>query len=219
MVIACLLFDGITALDIVGPFEVLQRLPGASVRFVARERGVVRTDAVATPTGAQGLGNLGLVADHAFADVAAADLLVVPGGFGTRALEQDEPTLAWIRAVDATTQWTVSVCTGALLLAAAGLLAGKEATTHWASLERLRGYGAVPTSRRVVEQGKYITSAGVSSGIDMALVLAAKLAGDDFARTVQLQIEYDPQPPFDSGSVDKAPPAIVAALRRRYAGT
>jgi putative intracellular protease/amidase len=219
MNIVCLVFDGITALDIVGPFEVLQRLPGASVQFVARRAGVVRTDAVATETGSQGAGNLGLVADRGFDDVRAADLLVVPGGFGTRALERDGPTLDWIRALDATTQWTVSVCTGSLLLAAAGLLAGKEATTHWASLERLRAYGVVPTSRRVVEQGKYVTSAGVSSGIDMALTLAAKIAGDDFARTVQLQIEYDPQPPFDSGSVAKAPAPIVAALRSRYAGT
>jgi putative intracellular protease/amidase len=219
MHIACFLFDGITALDIVGPFEVLQRLPGASVRFVARSAGVVRTDAVSTDDGPQGAGNLGLVADAGFDDVARADLLLVPGGFGTRALEHDGPTLAWIRAVDRTTRWTASVCTGSMLLAAAGLLAGKEATTHWASLERLATYGAVPVSRRVVETGKYVTAAGVSSGIDMALTLAARIAGDDLARTVQLQIEYDPQPPFDAGSVGKAPAAIVSKLRRRYAGT
>ncbi len=219
MDIVCLLFDGITALDIVGPFEVLQRLPDASVRFVAKRAGVVRTDAVATERGAQGAGNLGLVADHGFAEVGAADLLVVPGGFGTRALEHDGPTLDWLRAIDERTRWTTSVCTGSLLLAAAGLLTGKEATTHWASLERLRGYGVVPVPRRVVEQGKYVTSAGVSAGIDMALTLAARIAGEAFARTVQLQIEYDPQPPFDSGSVAKAPPEIVAALTRRYAGT
>jgi transcriptional regulator GlxA family with amidase domain len=219
MDIVCFVFDGITALDIVGPFEVLQRLPDARVRFVAKRAGVVRTDAVATEGGAQGAGNLGLVADHGFADVLAADLLVVPGGFGTRTLEKDDATLDWIRTIDARSTWTTSVCTGSLLLAAAGLLRGKEATTHWASLERLRGYGAVPTARRVVEQGKYVTAAGVSSGIDMALTLVGRIAGADFARTVQLQIEYDPQPPFDAGSVSKAPPAIVAALSKRYAGT
>lgn len=208
MRIACMLFDGITALDVVGPYEVLQRLPGATVEFVARERGEVRTDNRF----------LGLVADHSFDELDAADLLVVPGGFGTRALESDDRTLEWIRELDATTTWTTSVCTGSMLLAAAGLLRGKEATSHWASLPRLAHYGAVPTARRVVEQGKVVTAAGVSSGIDMALVLAARIAGDDFAAGVQLAIEYDPQPPFDAGSPDKAPPHVVERLATRYAG-
>lgn len=208
MRIACMLFDGITALDVVGPYEVLQRLPGATVEFVARERGEVRTDNRF----------LGLVADRSFDEVGAADLLVVPGGFGTRALESDGRTLDWIRALDATTTWTTSVCTGSMLLAAAGLLWGKEATSHWASLPRLADYGAVPTARRVVEQGKVVTAAGVSSGIDMALVLAARIAGDDFAAGVQLAIEYDPQPPFDAGSPDKAPSHVVEQLAARYAG-
>jgi putative intracellular protease/amidase len=204
--IACFVFDGITALDIVGPYEVLQRLPGADVKFVAPERGVIRTDN----------GFLGLNADYALADVTRADVLVVPGGFATRALESDEQVLAWIRAIDETSTWTTSVCTGSMLLAAAGLLVGKEATSHWASLERLREYGAIPTGRRVVEQGKVVTAAGVSSGIDMALTLAARIAGDEFAQAVQLGIEYDPQPPFDAGSIDKAPHAVVERLAALY---
>ena len=207
MKIVCLLFNGITALDIVGPYEVLQRVPEADVKFVARERGPVRTDN----------DFLALVADYTLDEVTRADVLVVPGGFATRALERDEALLEWIRAVDATSKWTTSVCTGSMLLAAAGLLEGKEATSHWASLERLREYGAVPTGRRVVEQGKIVTAAGVSSGIDMALTLAARIAGEEFAQGIQLGIEYDPQPPFDAGSVDKAPPAIVDALANLYA--
>jgi putative intracellular protease/amidase len=205
--IVCLLFDGITALDIVGPYEVLQRLPDAGVRFVARSKGEIRTDNRF----------LALVADYSLQEVTSADVLVVPGGFATRALENDEPLLEWIRAVDATTTWTTSVCTGSMLLAAAGLLAGKEATTHWASLHRLQQYGAIPTGRRVVEQGKFVTAAGVSAGIDMGLTLAARIAGDEFAQGIQLGIEYDPQPPFDAGSVAKAPPSVVDFLSARYA--
>ena len=207
MDIVCFVFEGITALDIVGPYEVLQRLADADVKFVARERGAVRTDN----------GFLALVADHALDEVTSADILVIPGGFATRALEHDDGLLAWIRAIDATSTWTTSVCTGSMLLAAAGLLEGKEATSHWASLDRLREYGAIPTGRRVVEQGKYVTAAGVSSGIDMALTLVARIAGDEFAQTVQLGIEYDPQPPFDAGSVDKAPAAVVEMLSGLYA--
>jgi putative intracellular protease/amidase len=206
--IVCLLFDGITALDIVGPYEVLQRLPEAEVKFVARDKGEIRTDNRF----------LALTADYALADIQRADILVVPGGFATRPLEQDAELLEWIRAIDATTTWTTSVCTGSMLLAAAGLLEGKEATSHWASLERLRDYGAIPTSRRVVPEGKIITAAGVSSGIDMGLTLAAFVAGDDFAQAVQLGIEYDPQPPFDAGSTAKAPAPIVELLTQMYAG-
>jgi putative intracellular protease/amidase len=207
--IVCLLFDGITALDIVGPYEVLQRLPDANVTFVAEQRGEIRTDN----------GFLALVADKSIDEVTAADVLVVPGGFATRQLEHNERLLEWIRAVDATTTWTTSVCTGSMLLAAAGLLEGKEATTHWASLDRLSEYGAIPTGRRVVEQGKIVTAAGVSSGIDMALTLMARIAGDELAQAVQLGIEYDPQPPFDSGSLDKAPQAAVERLIVLYGDT
>jgi putative intracellular protease/amidase len=208
MDIVCFIFHGITALDIVGPYEVLQRLPEADVKFVARNKGEVRTDNKF----------LALVADHSIADVTHADVLVVPGGFATRTLETDAPTLDWIRAVDATTTWTTSVCTGSMLLAAAGLLEGKEATTHWASLDRLAEYGAIPTGKRVVEQGKIVTAAGVSSGIDMALTLAARIAGDDFAQCVQLGIEYDPQPPFEAGALHKAPSHIVELMQGMYAG-
>jgi putative intracellular protease/amidase len=206
--IACFLFDGITALDIVGPYEILQRLPEADVRFVAKQAGEIRTDNKF----------LGLVADCSVDEVTEPDIVVVPGGFATRGLEGDAATLDWIRSVDRTSTWTTSVCTGSMLLAAAGLLEGKEATSHWASLPRLAEYGAIPTGRRVVEQGKYVTAAGVSSGIDMALTLAARVAGDDFAQAVQLGIEYDPQPPFDAGSTDKAPDHIVELLANMYAG-
>jgi putative intracellular protease/amidase len=206
--IVCLLFEGITALDIVGPYEVLQRLPEANVKFAATTAGEIRTDNKF----------LALVADFALDEVGSADVLVVPGGFATRALEHDETLLEWIRAIDATTTWTTSVCTGAMLLAAAGLLEGKEATTHWASLDRLKEYGAIPTGRRVVEQGRIVTAAGVSAGIDMGLTLAARIAGDEYAQGIQLGIEYDPQPPFDSGSVAKAPEPVVAFLSDLYGG-
>jgi len=198
MDIAVLLFDRLTALDAIGPYEVLQRLPGVEVRFVAVERGPVRTE--------QGM--LALVADYARDEVTSADILVVPGGIGTRPLVDDEPTLDWIRGIDAGSEWTTSVCTGSLLLGAAGLLEGKEATTHWRVLDRLADFGATPVTRRVVEQGKVITAAGVSSGIDMALTLAARVAGDEIAQAIQLGIEYDPQPPFDSGSVAKASESV-----------
>jgi len=206
--IVCLLFDGITALDIVGPYEVLQRLPEADVKFVAATAGEVRTDN----------GFLALVADQSLAQTMRADVLVVPGGFATRALESDTALLEWIRAIDATTAWTTSVCTGSMLLAAAGLLEGKEATTHWASLDRLKEYGAIPTGRRVVEQGKIVTAAGVSAGIDMALTLAARIAGDEYAQGIQLGIEYDPQPPFDAGSLAKAPAPVVEFMSALYGG-
>jgi putative intracellular protease/amidase len=199
MQIAFFLFPGITALDAVGPYEVLQRLPGAEVVFVAAEPGPQRTDN----------GSLALTADASIDDVTSPDIVVVPGGFGTRPLMDDERVLSWVRTVHETSTWTTSVCTGSLVLAAAGLLEGLEATTHWGQLPVLATYGATPTSRRVVEQGKIITSAGVSSGIDMALVLASRIGGDVLAQAIQLGIEYDPQPPFDAGSPDKAPPDVV----------
>jgi putative intracellular protease/amidase len=204
MQIAIPIFDRITALDAVGPYEVLSRLPGARVRFVAESVGPKRTEN----------GMLALYADATLAELREPDVVVVPGGYGTRALMDDEAMLGWLRAAHSSTQWTTSVCTGSLLLAAAGLLDGLEATTHWLSLEALRRYGAIPVSRRVVEQGKVITAAGVSSGIDMALLLAARIAGDDVAQAIQLEIEYDPQPPFDSGSVEKAPADLVERVRR-----
>jgi putative intracellular protease/amidase len=199
MEIAILIFDRLTALDAVGPYEVLSRLPGAEVRFVAEETGPKRTETRM----------LSLVADHALADVSEPEILVVPGGFGTRPLMDHEPVIDWIRSAHEASTWTTSVCTGSLLLGAAGVLRGLKATSHWLELERLRELGAEPTSERVVEQGKVITAAGVSSGIDMALRLAAHVAGEDIAQAIQLGIEYDPQPPFDAGSPAKAPQRIV----------
>ncbi|MBV9802153.1 MAG: DJ-1/PfpI family protein [Solirubrobacterales bacterium] len=204
--IAIPIFDGITALDAIGPYEVLSRVPGARVHFLGLyEPGPKRTDN----------GMLALTADGALGDVPHPEVIVFPGGHGTRALMRDETVLAWVRAAHETSQWTTSVCTGALVLGAAGILNGLKATTHWLLLDKLSELGATPVSRRVVEQGKVITAAGVSSGIDMALTLAAHLAGADVAQAIQLGIEYDPRPPFDSGSTAKAPAAIVELARRR----
>jgi len=203
--IAIPIFEAITALDAVGPYEVLSRLPDAEVVFVAQAPGPKRTEN----------GMLALTADASLSDVPDPEVIVVPGGFGTRALMTDEAMLSWLRSAHATSTWTTSVCTGSLLLAAAGLLDGLRATTHWLELETLRQFGAEPVSERVVVHGKVITAAGVSSGIDMALTLAAAIAGDTMARAIQLGIEYDPQPPFDSGSVAKAPPEIVELVRAR----
>jgi transcriptional regulator GlxA family with amidase domain len=202
MDIAILLFERITALDAIGPYEVLSRLPGARVRFVAEKPGTHRTDC-----------GLGLVSDEPLEAVPRPEILLVPGGFGTRSLEREAPVLDWIRGAHAASTLTTSVCTGALLLGAAGVLRGLRATTHWAQLERLREFGAEPVSERVVVQGKVITAAGVSSGIDMALHLAARLAGDSVAQAIQLSIEYDPAPPFDAGSLAKAPPEVVKLVR------
>src|SRR6266446_2267754 len=202
MRIAILIFDRLTALDAVGPYEVLSRLPGAELRFVAKEPGPKRTD-----TGA-----LGLSADLALYELADPDVLLVPGGAGNRPLLNDDEVLEWVRGAHETSTWTTSVCTGSLVLGAAGLLDGKRATTHWAFLDSLSDYGATPVSERVVEDGKVMTAAGVSAGIDMALTLAARIAGEDVAKAIQLGIEYDPQPPFDAGSVEKAPEALTAMI-------
>jgi len=203
MDIAILVYDRFEALDAVGPFDVLRNLPGAKVTFVAKEVGPVKNSS----------GALTVLAEKAMRDVTSADILVVPGGFGQEQAMVDEETLAWVRAIDATSTWTTSVCTGSLILAAAGLLDGKKATCHWAALERLRQFNVEPTLERVVFQGKVVTAAGVSSGIDMALRLAQEIAGDDVAMAIQLGIEYDPQPPFDVGSPAKAPAHIVDMLR------
>ncbi|MFI9373315.1 DJ-1/PfpI family protein [Streptomyces parvulus] len=203
MQIAIVLFDRFTALDAVGPYETLGRLPDAETVFVAERTGPVRTDT----------GNLALTADRTLADVPAPDIVVVPGGPGQTPQMENEPLLDWLRTADATSTWTTSVCTGSLLLAAAGLLRGRRATSHWLALEHLRRFGAEPTGERVVTDGKYVTAAGVSSGIDMGLTLLGRIAGDDHARAVQLMTEYDPQPPYDAGSPQKAPADLVARLR------
>ncbi len=196
MQIAAVLFPRLTALDIIGPYEVLQRLPNATVTFVGHERGEVRTEN----------GFLGLTVDATFAEVMQPDVVIVPGGAGTRMLLDDEPLLNWLSAVHPTTRFTTSVCTGSLVLGAAGLLNGLTATTHWSVLNDLEKLGAIPTSERVVEHldQRIITAAGVSSGIDMALRLAELLVDATAAKAMQLMVEYDPQPPFDSGSLAKS---------------
>ncbi|HMR04539.1 MAG TPA: DJ-1/PfpI family protein [Polyangiaceae bacterium] len=199
MEIAVVMFEGVTALDAVGPYEVLQRLPDATVKFVGHEAGQVRTDN----------GFLGLGVDYGFNDVTSPDVVVVPGGIGTRALVNDEVMLSWLRRVHAMTRYTTSVCTGSLLLAAAGLLNGVKATTHFSAVGLLEKYGAQPTSARVVAVGKIVTAAGVSSGIDMALQLAEMLTDQTTAKALQLMIEYDPQPPHDAGALHKVDAAVM----------
>lgn len=203
MQIAVLLYDRFTALDAIGPFDTLGRLPGAETVFVAERPGPVRTDS----------GALALVADKALGEVTRPDIVIVPGGPHPEVEMENPVVLDWLRAVDATTTWTTSVCTGSLLLAAAGLLDGRRSAGHWLYLDRLPRFGAEPTGERVVFDGKYVTAAGVSSGIDMGLTLLGRIAGDEVAQTVQLMTEYDPQPPYDAGSPDKAPAELVARLR------
>ncbi|MGW7364166.1 DJ-1/PfpI family protein [Streptomyces sp. NPDC054841] len=207
MQIAILLYDEFTSLDAVGPFELLSRMPGAETVLVAEEAGPVRNDQ----------GNLTLVADRTLAEVTAPDIVLVPGGRGTRQAMQNETVLEWLRTVDATSTWTTSVCSGSLVLAGAGLLKGRRATSHWLVLETLGLLGAEATGERVVFDGKYVTAAGVSSGIDMALHLIGRIAGDEIAQKIQLLTEYDPQPPYDAGSPDKAPAEIVSYWRARGA--
>jgi putative intracellular protease/amidase len=208
MEIALLLYDGMAALDAVGPYEVLRNVPGWEIRTVAPEQGEVRDER----------GTMGLVADKALAEVTTADVLLVPGGRGNRPLLKDEKLLDWLRELDRTTKWTTSVCTGSLLLGAAGLLEGKRATSNWLELDELRTYGADPVGGRFVEDGKVITAAGVTAGIDMALHLVAREVGPEVAQAIQLGIEYDPDPPFDSGSPEKAPAEIVELVRAVTAG-
>ncbi|AZM92108.1 MULTISPECIES: DJ-1/PfpI family protein [Streptomyces] len=203
MQIAVLLYDRFTALDAVGPYETLSRIPDAETVFVAERPGPVRTDN----------GVLGLVADKALDEVTRPDIVIVPGGPHPEAEMKNPAVLDWLRAVDATTTWTTSVCTGSLLLAAAGLLEGRRATSHWLYLDRLVPFGAEPTGERVVFDGKYVTAAGVSSGIDMGLGLLGRISGDEYAQAVQLLCEYDPQPPYDAGSPQKAPAELVARMR------
>jgi transcriptional regulator GlxA family with amidase domain len=200
MQIALALYPGFTALDIIGPFQVLADVPGNDVIFVAGEAGPVIDHTGRCP----------LVASATFADVTAPDVVVVPGELFAA---WDERVVEWLRSVHPTTSWTTSVCTGALYLAASGVLQGTEATTHWARKEQLEALGARYTEQRVVERAKVITAAGVSSGIDMALTLVARMHGPEMAQVAQLAIEYDPHPPFDAGSPSKAPTELVALAR------
>jgi len=206
MQIAILLYDRFTVLDAIGPYQVLSGLPGAEVIFVAERPGPISDQ----------VGSLVLSARAGLADVPRPDIVVVPGGPGQSDQMQDGPVHAWLRAADQASTWTTSVCTGSLILAAAGLLAGRRATSHWTALDELGSLGATPVSERVVFDGKYVTAAGVSAGIDMGLTLAGRVAGDETAQAIQLMIEYDPQPPYDAGSPDRAPAEV---LRRLQAGS
>lgn len=204
MQVAIPLYDGMTALDAIGPYDVLGRLPGTTVVFTGERVGTVRND----------LGNEVLTVEKVFAEVSSPDIVVVPGGTDVLShVDDDAEILSWLRAVDATTTWTTSVCTGALILAKSGLLTGRRATTHWASMDTLARLGAVPVTERVVTDGKYVTGAGVTAGLDFALTLVGILAGDQVAQAIQLGIEYDPEPPYQAGSVAKAPPELVAFVR------
>lgn len=200
MQIALPLYPGFTALDIVGPFQVLNEVPGHDVVWVAAVKGPVLDHTRKLP----------ITATHTFAEVTKPDVVVVPGG---TTYDMDGPLVPWIRSVHETSTWTTSVCTGSIFLAAAGLLNGLEATTHWAAQETLNSYGAKYCEQRVIRQGKIITAAGVSAGIDMALTLLAELHGDAMAQAIQLAIEYDPQPPFNAGSPSKAPAEIVELVK------
>lgn len=194
--VGLVLYPRFTALDIVGPFQTLVDVPGLDVFFVAAQAGPV-TDHT---------GRLTLVATRSFAEVDSLDVLVVPGGFADRDIDVTNDVVRFIERIHPTTTWTTSVCTGSIFLAHAGVLAGLTATTHWSAYSRLQHLGAIPTEQRVVRAGKIITAAGVSAGIDMGLVLVAALAGEDMAKVIQLAIEYDPQPPFDSGAPSKVSP-------------
>ncbi|MEV6400298.1 DJ-1/PfpI family protein [Streptomyces sp. NPDC051907] len=206
MQIAIVLFDRFTALDAVGPYEILSRIPGAETVFVAERAGPVRND---------NAGSLALTADRTLGEVRRPDIVVVPGGPGQTAQMENETLLDWLRAVDAHTSWTASVCTGSLLLAAAGLLEGRRAASHWLALEYLESLGARPTGERVVIDGKYVTGAGVSSGVDLGLALVGEVAGERRAQAVQLAVEHDPRPPYDAGSPATAPADLVEELRSR----
>ncbi|HEX6687794.1 MAG TPA: DJ-1/PfpI family protein [Solirubrobacterales bacterium] len=198
MQITILLFDKLAAQDAVGPYEVFRCVPGWDVHFAGLRVGEVRAE-----------GGLGLTADRPLDQATEADLVLVPGGRGSDELVEDETVLTWLREIDKGTKWTTSVCTGAQVLGAAGLLKGKRATTNWLALDDLSKYGAEAVGGRFVEDGKTITAAGVTAGIDMALHLVGQEAGPEIAQAVQLGIEYDPDPPFDCGSPEKAPPEIV----------
>ena len=197
--VGLVLYPQFTALDIVGPFQTLVDVPGLDVFFVAADRGPV----------VDHTGRLTLQAARSFDEVESLDVLVVPGGFADLGIDSTNDVVQFVKKIHPTTTWTTSVCTGSIYLAHAGILNGLNATTHWASYDRLRELGAFPTEQRVIQEGKIITAAGVSAGIDMGLTLVAALEGDEMAKMIQLAIEYDPQPPFDSGAPSKVSPEFM----------
>lgn len=193
------LYEGMTALDAVGVYEVVRHLPNSTVKFASKNKGLVKMDSQI----------LSLQAEYSISDINRADIVVIPGGATTYTQIQDKDVVNWVKKIHETTRWTTSVCTGSGLLFAAGILKGKEAVTHWASMDYIKAMGGIQSKQRVCQVGKIITSAGVSAGIDMALTLVGKEVGDDLAKAIQLAIEYDPKPPFDSGSIGKATPETV----------
>ncbi|MDT5216848.1 MAG: hypothetical protein QOK18_5087 [Mycobacterium sp.] len=202
MQIAIVLYPGFTALDFIGPYEVLRNLPDADIRFVWHESGPIAADS----------GVLVVGATHSFDETPSPDVLLVPGGMTTMEHARDEKLLDWVRLVDQTSTWTASVCSGSVILAAAGLLKGKRATSHWMAVPMLKAFGANPVGdERIVHEGKTVTCAGVSAGLDMAMWLAGQIGGEAKAKAIQLAIEYDPQPPFDSGHMSKASAATKAS--------
>lgn len=203
---AIVLYEGLTVLDAVGAYEVLSLVPEMEVCFVATEKGIKHSDN----------GFLSLVADYSLAEIPQPDIILVPGSAThTRQAMSDKELLGWLRQAHQTAQWTTSVCSGALILGAAGLLQGKKATTHWLASDALKNFGAEPCAERFVRQDKIITAAGVSAGIDMALYLAGEIAGAETAQAIQLMIEYAPQPPFNSGSLATATPATIELATQR----
>jgi transcriptional regulator GlxA family with amidase domain len=200
--IAIVVYPGFTALDFIGPYEVLRNLPDTEVRFLWHEPGPIAADS----------GVLVVGATHSFAETPSPDLILVPGGMTTFEHARDEKLLDWVRRAHETATWTASVCSGSVILAAAGLLDGRRATSHWAAVPTLKAFGAIPVSdERIVHEGDIVTSAGVSAGIDLAMWLAGEIGGESRAKAIQLVIEYDPQPPFDSGHMSKASTATKAA--------
>jgi putative intracellular protease/amidase len=200
--IAIVTYPGFTALDMIGPYEVLRNLPEAEMRFVWHEPGPITADS----------GVLIIGATHSFSETPSPDVILIPGGTTTMEHARDEKLLDWVRQAHKTATWTTSVCSGSVILAAAGLLAGKRATSHWMALSALKALGANPVNdERIVHEADIVTSAGVSAGIDLALWLAGQIAGEGRAKTIQLAIEYDPQPPFDSGHMSKASVTTKAA--------
>jgi transcriptional regulator GlxA family with amidase domain len=206
MQVAIVVYPGFTSLDVIGPYEVVGRLPDTEVVFVTEHPGHVRND----------LGSVTIDVTAGLTDVPNPDVVIIGGGPGQTEQMSDGPLHEWLRAVDRTATWTTSVCTGSLILAAAGLLVGRRATTHWAALDQLAEFGATPTNERVVVDGHHATAAGVSAGIDMALTLAGSIAGDDVAQGIQLLVEYAPEPPYDAGSPRTAPAEVVEKLFARF---
>jgi transcriptional regulator GlxA family with amidase domain len=200
--IAFVAYPGFTALDMIGPYEVLRNLPGAEVRFVWHESGPITADS----------GVLVIGATHSLAETPSPDVILVPGGPATPVHARDEALLEWLRQAHRAASWTASVCSGSVILAAAGLLEGRRATSHWLTIPALKAFGAIPVAdERIVHQDNVVTSAGVSAGLDLALWLAGQLGGESRAKAIQLAIEYDPQPPFDSGHMSKASATTKAA--------